>query len=477
MIRIHDSLSGQKQDLRPIRPGEVRMYLCGDTVYDFCHIGHARSKVAFDVVRRHLAHRGYRVVFVRNITDIDDKIIRRAAEVGEPIDVFTERYIAAMHEDYDRLGILRPDHEPRATQYVPGMVALAQRLIERGHAYVADDGDVMYSVSSFEGYGKLSGKKLADLRAGARIEVDAAKRDPLDFVLWKRAKPGEPSWQSPWGPGRPGWHIECSVMSADILGDEFDIHAGGMDLKFPHHENEIAQSCAATGAHFAHLWMHNGFVNVDDEKMSKSLGNFFTIRTVLDSGKVRHPEVLRYFLIGSQYRGPINYSLTQIEQADAALGRLYTALRGLDAPPVAAPVMPVGQGADSAAWQAFHAAMDDDFNTPEALAVLQGLASEINRATAAGDAVRATSVARTLREMGAVLGVLALPAEDWFRATTGIAGADRWDDARIEAAIAGRRAARQAKDFKRSDEIRDELAAAGIVLEDKPGGVTVWRRQ
>jgi cysteinyl-tRNA synthetase len=487
MIRIHDSLSGQKQDLRPIRPGEVRMYLCGDTVYDFCHIGHARSKVAFDVVRRHLAHRGYRVVFVRNITDIDDKIIRRAAEVGEPIEVFTERYIAAMHEDYDRLGILRPDHEPRATQYVPGMVALAQRLIERGHAYVADDGDVMYSVSSFEGYGKLSGKKLADLRAGARIEVDAAKRDPLDFVLWKRAKPGEPSWESPWGPGRPGWHIECSVMSADILGDEFDIHAGGMDLKFPHHENEIAQSCAATGAHFAHLWMHNGFVNVDDEKMSKSLGNFFTIRTVLDSGKVRHPEVLRYFLIGSQYRGPINYSLTQIEQADAALGRLYTALRGLDAAPVAAPVMPVGQGVDSAAWQAFHAAMDDDFNTPEALAVLQGLASEINRATAAGDSVRATSVARTLREMGAVLGVLALPAEDWFRATglqaaageggPGDAGADRWDDARIEAAIAGRRAARQAKDFKRSDEIRDELAAAGIVLEDKPGGVTVWRRQ
>jgi cysteinyl-tRNA synthetase len=495
MIRIHDSLTGQKQDLRPIRPGEVRMYLCGDTVYDFCHIGHARSKVAFDVVRRHLMHRGYRVVFVRNITDIDDKIIRRAAELGEPIGTFTERFIAAMHEDYDRLNILRPDHEPRATQYVPGMVALAQRLIERGHAYVADDGDVMYSVSSFAPYGRLSGKKLADLRAGARIEVDAAKRDPLDFVLWKRAKPGEPSWESPWGPGRPGWHIECSVMSADILGDEFDIHAGGMDLKFPHHENEIAQSCAATGAHFAHLWMHNGFVNVDDEKMSKSLGNFFTIRTVLDSGRVRHPEVLRYFLIGSQYRGPINYSLTQIEQADAALGRLYTALRGLDAPPVAAPVMPVGEGAVAAgagaadtavtAWQAFHAAMDDDFNTPEALAVLQGLAGEINRATAAGDAARATALARTLRSMGAVLGVLALPTEDWFRATGlqaavgGAAGSgtESWDDARIDAAIAARKAARQARDFKRSDEIRDELAAAGIVLEDKPGGVTVWRRQ
>jgi cysteinyl-tRNA synthetase len=483
MIRIHDSLTGQKQTLRPIRPGEVRMYLCGDTVYDFCHIGHARSKVAFDVVRRHLAHRGYRVVFVRNITDIDDKIIRRAAELGEPIGTFTERFIAAMHEDYDRLGILRPDHEPRATQYVPGMVALAQRLIDRGHAYVADDGDVMYSVSSFAPYGQLSGKKLAD------------KRDPLDFVLWKRAKPGEPSWDSPWGPGRPGWHIECSVMSADILGDEFDIHAGGMDLKFPHHENEIAQSCAATGAHFAHLWMHNGFVNVDDEKMSKSLGNFFTIRTVLDSGRVRHPEVLRFFLIGSQYRGPINYSLAQIEQADAALGRLYTALRGLDAPPVAAPVMPVGEGADAsgtaaagdtvaAAWQAFHTAMDDDFNTPEALAVLQGLAGEINRATAGGDTARATTLAQGLRSMGAVLGVLALPAEEWFRATglqaaagEGGATADAWDDARIDAAIADRKAARQAKDFKRSDEIRDELAAAGIVLEDKPGGVTVWRRQ
>ncbi len=470
-IRIHNSLTGQKQTLTPIRPGEVRMYLCGDTVYDFCHIGHARSKVAFDIVHRYLRHRGLKVIFVRNITDIDDKIIRRAAELGEPIDTFTARFIDAMHEDYDRLNVLRPDHEPRATQYVPGMIALTQTLIDKGHAYVASDGDVMYSVGSFADYGKLSGKRLADLRAGARIEVDTAKRDPLDFVLWKKAKPGEPAWESPWGPGRPGWHIECSVMSGEILGSHFDIHAGGMDLKFPHHENEIAQSCAATGDHFANLWMHNGFVNVDDEKMSKSLGNFFTIREVLGSGHIRHPEVLRYFLTGSHYRGPINYSLAQIEQADASLGRLYTALRGLDAPPVKAP-----QTGDSPAWQTFHAAMDDDFNTPEAIAVLQAVAGEINRARDAGDVAGATAKARELRAIGSVLGLLTLNAEDWFKASKGQSTEGGWDDARIEAAIAERQDARKSKNFKRSDEIRDELAAAGIVLEDKPGGATVWRR-
>jgi len=470
-IRIHNSLTGQKQTLTPIRPGEVRMYLCGDTVYDFCHIGHARSKVAFDIVHRYLRHRGLKVIFVRNITDIDDKIIRRAAELGEPIDAFTARFIDAMHEDYDRLNVLRPDHEPCATQHVPGMIALTQTLIDKGHAYVASDGDVMYSVGSFADYGKLSGKRLADLRAGARIEVDTAKRDPLDFVLWKKAKPGEPAWESRWGPGRPGWHIECSVMSGEILGSHFDIHAGGMDLKFPHHENEIAQSCAATGDHFANLWMHNGFVNVDDEKMSKSLGNFFTIREVLGSGHIRHPEVLRYFLTGSHYRGPINYSLAQIEQADASLGRLYTALRGLDAPPVKAP-----QTGDSPAWQTFHAAMDDDFNTPEAIAVLQAIAGEINRARDAGDVAGATAKARELRAIGSVLGLLTLNAEDWFKASKGQSTEVGWDDARIEAAIAERQDARKSKNFKRSDEIRDELAAAGIVLEDKPGGATVWRR-
>jgi cysteinyl-tRNA synthetase len=481
MIQIHNSLTGRKETLVPIRAGEVRMYVCGDTVYDFCHIGHARSKVAFDVVRRYLAHRGYRVTFVRNITDIDDKIIRRAGELGEPIGTFTERFIAAMHEDYDRLNVLRPDHEPRATAHVTGMIAMTQRLLEKGHAYVADDGDVMYSVSSFPGYGQLSGKRLADLRAGARVGVTDAKRDPLDFVLWKRAKPGEPNWDSPWGPGRPGWHIECSVMSEEILGPHFDIHGGGMDLKFPHHENEIAQSCAASGDRFANLWMHNGFVNVDDEKMSKSLGNFFTIRDVLGSGYVRHPEVLRYFLTGSHYRGPINYSLAQIDQADAALGRLYTALRDVEPSSGAGPASAAGSGAAPGAWERFHAAMDDDFNTPEALAVLQGLAGEINRARDAGEGGRVAALAGELRVMGRVLGLLMLSPGDWFRLSRrtpeDAAGGEssKLPPERVEALVAERIAARRARDFRRSDEIRDELAAGGVVLEDKPGGATAWR--
>ena len=461
MIQVHNSLTGRKEELRPIRPGELRMYVCGDTVYDFCHIGHARSKIAFDVVRRYLAWSGLRVVFVRNITDIDDKIIRRAAELGEPIGRFTERYIAAMHEDYDRLGILRPDFEPRATQHVPGMIAMTARLIENGHAYVASNGDVLYSVESFAAYGRLSGKRLADLQAGSRVEVDAAKRNPFDFVLWKMAKPGEPSWPSPWGPGRPGWHIECSVMSAELLGTHFDIHGGGMDLKFPHHENEIAQSCAASGDHFANVWMHNGFVNVDDEKMSKSLGNFFTIRDVLDSGYLRHPEVLRFFLMSSHYRGPINYSLPQIDQADAALGRLYTALRD---------VVPAAGAASGEATERFRAAMDDDFNTPEALAVLQSLAASINRARPAGEADAAARLARELLDLGGVLGILQVPPADWFKLAKRVEGAGDLQaeraavagiaPERIEALIAERREARKARNFKRSDEIRDELAAA-----------------
>ncbi len=468
MLRIHNSLTGKKEEFKPIRAGEIGMYVCGDTVYDFCHVGHARSKVAFDVVRRYLAWSGYRVRFVRNITDIDDKIIRRAAELGEPIETFTARFIQAMQDDYDRLAILRPDAEPRATQHVAGMIALTQTLIDKGNAYVAADGDVMYSVTSFEPYGRLSGKRLADLRAGSRVEVDESKRDPLDFVLWKRAKPDEPSWDSPWGAGRPGWHIECSAMSHQVLGTHFDIHGGGLDLKFPHHENEIAQSCAASGDRFANLWMHNGFVNVDDEKMSKSLGNFFTVRTVLDSGHVRHPEVLRFFLMSSHYRGPINYSLEQIEQADAALGRLYVALRE---------VLPAtGDAAVAAdATRRFREAMDDDFNTPEALAVLQSLAGEINRATDAKDEPTRARLAAEMITLGQVLGILALPPADWFRLRVDATGAGAMPPEKVEALIAARREARRSKDFKRSDEIRDELAAAGVVLEDKPGGLTQWR--
>ncbi len=475
MIRIYNSLTGEKQPLTPIVPGEVRMYVCGMTVYDYLHIGHARMMIVFDAVARYLRHSGYRLTYVRNITDIDDKIIRRAAENGETIEVLTARFIAAMHEDCAALGIVRPDFEPRATEHLPAIIAMIGKLIERGYAYAAPNGDVMYAVAKFAGYGRLSGKRLADLRAGARVEVDEAKRDPLDFVLWKHAKPHEPAWDSPWGRGRPGWHIECSAMSVELLGAHFDIHGGGMDLKFPHHENEIAQSCAATGERFAEIWMHNGFVNVDNEKMSKSLGNFFTVREVLPA--LRHPEVLRYFVLSSHYRGPINYSLEQLEQADAALQRLYLALRGL----------PEAEPAESAHAARFQAAMDDDFNTPEALAVLQTLAREINSARAAGETAQAAALAARLRSLGGILGLLGVPAEDWLRhgrpgatlepvvrATGAASGA--LSDADIEQRIAARAAARKAKNWAESDRIRDELAAAGVVLEDRPGGATDWRR-
>jgi cysteinyl-tRNA synthetase len=464
MIRIHNSFTGEKETFEPLVAGRVGMYVCGDTVYDLCHMGHARSKIAFDVARRYLAWRGFEVTFVRNITDIDDKIIKRAAEQGRSMEEFTAHYIEEMHRDYDALGILRPDHEPRATQHVPGMVALAEKLIEKGYAYVCDSGDVMYSVAKFAAYGRLSGKRLADLRAGARVDVDESKRDPLDFVLWKRAKPGEPSWPSPWGPGRPGWHIECSVMAAQLLGTRFDIHGGGLDLKFPHHENEIAQSCAATGDCFARVWMHNGFLNIDDEKMSKSLGNFFTIREALKA--VRHPEVIRYFVLSSHYRGPLNYSLDQLGHADAALNRIYTALRDV---PCAAPA---GAGPHSAR---FTEAMDDDFNTPEALAVLQTLTREINSAQAAGRTVEAAALAGELRHLGSVLGIVQAEPDGWFRLASGGATAGLPDE-EIERRVQERLAARKARNWAESDRIRDELAAAGVVVEDKPGGASTWRR-
>jgi cysteinyl-tRNA synthetase len=466
MIRIHNSLTGEKQELRPIEPGHVRMYSCGITVYDYFHVGNARMLVVFDMVSRWLRHRFPRVTYVRNITDVDDKIINRAREAGVDWREHARKYTAAMHEDLDRLGCLRPEKEPKASEYIDEMLEMIGQLIEKGFAYQAPNGDVMYDVRKFGPYGKLSGRKLEDLRAGARVEVDEAKRDPLDFVLWKSAKPGEPAWPSPWGDGRPGWHIECSAMSTKELGEHFDIHGGGLDLKFPHHENEIAQTCAATGAKFAEIWMHNGFLNIDNEKMSKSLGNFFTTREVL--AKVRHPEVLRFFLLSSHYRGPMNYSFDLLDQAEAALNRLYTALRDVDA------VGGEKAYAPSAATQTFHAAMDDDFNTPEAIAVLQGLARELNTARASSvDAHKARLIAGELRALGGALGLLQQVPESWFR-TGGVAGG--LSDAEIEARIAARLAARKSKNWAESDRIRDELAKAGVILEDKPGGATTWRR-
>ncbi len=475
MLKIFNTLTGAKQEFRPITPGRIGMYVCGVTVYDYCHVGHARFLVVFDMVVRYLRYRGYQVNYVRNITDIDDKIIQRAAHNGESIEELTARFITAMDEDCMALACVRPDHEPRATAHVPDIIALTEELVRRELAYVAADGDVCYAVAKFPGYGRLSGKRLDDLRAGARVDVDTAKRDPLDFVLWKRAKPSEPSWASPWGQGRPGWHIECSAMSGALLGSHFDIHGGGMDLKFPHHENEIAQSCGA-GAKFVNVWMHNGFVNVDDVKMSKSLGNFFTLREVFP--RLRHPEVLRAFLLASHYRGPINYSTVQLEQADAALSRLYTALRGLPA----AGTEPAPEATAVGAAQRFAEALDDDFNTPEALAVLQELAREINSARAAGQVDAAAALGVQLRRLAGVLGVLSMDPEAWFRLRAADFGTrsnatPQLDEAQIEQRIADRLAARTARDFAAADRIRAELAAAGVQLEDQPGGRTIWRRE
>jgi cysteinyl-tRNA synthetase len=470
-------MTRQKEDLQPLKPGHVSMYVCGDTVYDLCHMGHARSKIAFDVVRRYLTFSGLKVTFVRNITDIDDRIIKRAAERGEPIEAFTERFIGFMHRDYDALGILRPDHEPRATGHVAGMIAMSARLIDQGYAYVAGSGDVMYSVRKFAAYGALSGERLEDLCAGERVAVDTAKRDPLDFVLWKMAKPGEPSWPSPWGPGRPGWHIECSVMSEALLGTRFDIHGGGMDLKFPHHENEIAQSCAASGDGFARLWMHNGFLTIDDEKMSKSLGNAFTIAEALT--RVRHPEVIRYFVVSSHYRGPVNYNFEQLTQATASLERIYGALREVE-PAQPAPV--------SRYTEAFRAAMEDDFNTPEAMAVLQTMTRDLNVAKREGKGQLAGQIAAELRMLAGVLGIAQVPAEQWARLRTpavegeapgpaaGAVATAGLTDSAIDELIVRRLTARKNRDFKEADRIRDELASQGVILEDRPDGRTEWRR-
>lgn len=457
MLKIYNTLTRNKQEFVPITPGKVNMYVCGMTVYDYCHLGHARVMVVFDVVRRWLRASGYDVTYVRNITDIDDKIIKRAQENNEPMSALTERFIKAMDEDAAALGIEKPDHEPRATQYVQGMLDMIEVLRQRGLAYTAKDGDVNYAVRKFAGYGKLSGKSLDDLRAGERVEVDMAKDDPLDFVLWKRAKAGEPSWPSPWGEGRPGWHIECSVMSGSLLGKQFDIHGGGQDLQFPHHENEIAQSEGAHQCTFVNTWMHNGFVRVDNEKMSKSLGNFFTVREILAK---YDPEVVRFFITRAQYRSPLNYSDHHLDDAKQGLTRLYTALKDFDVK------------AGEVDWNNPHAAkfreaMDDDFNTSEAVAVLFELANELNKSRAAANAV-------LLKSLAGVLGLLQRDATDYLKGH-GSVQKDltlSWD---IDEKIAERAAAKKAKNFADADRIRKELLDAGIVLEDTAKGTT-WRR-
>ncbi len=456
-LSIYNTLSKSKDFFTPLVDNKVRMYVCGMTVYDYCHIGHARVMVAFDVVARWLRHRGYELTYVRNITDIDDKIIKRASENGESFQALVGRMIAAMHEDEARLNVLRPDIEPRATDHIAGMHAMIQTLIDKGYAYAPGNGDVYYRVGKFAGYGKLSRRKIEDLKIGARIEVDEAKEDPLDFVLWKGAKPGEPSWESPWGPGRPGWHIECSVMSTCCLGETFDIHGGGPDLVFPHHENEIAQSEAATGKLYANAWMHAGAVRVDGEKMSKSLGNFFTIREVLEK---YHPEVVRYLLVSSHYRSPINYSEDSLREAKGALERFYNGLKGLPEP------TPAG---GETFVERFGAAMDDDFNSPEACAVLFDMVREVNRLRES-DVQAAAALAARLKELAGVLGVLQLEPEAFLQA--GAAG--KVDAGEVEALIAARLAARAEKNWAESDRIRDQLGAMGVVLEDGKGGTT-WR--
>ena len=465
MLHIHNNLTRTKQAFTPIDASNVRMYVCGMTVYDFCHVGHARALVVFDVVYRYLCQIYGRdhVTYVRNITDIDDKIINRANENGEAFDALTERFIDEMNKDADALGVMHPNQEPRATQHMHEILAMIQQLVDKGHAYAAGNGDVYYDVSSFDSYGKLSGKQIDDLRAGARVEVEEAKDDPLDFVLWKAAKPDEPAWDSPWGRGRPGWHIECSAMSTQCLGHHFDIHGGGLDLQFPHHENEIAQSEAATGEQFVNVWMHNGHVRIDDEKMSKSLGNFFTIREVL---KQYDPEVLRYFIVSSHYRSPLNYSDQHLENAKSGLTTLYTALRGLDAPPVEL-------DADDELNQRFMAAMDDDFNSPEAIAVLFELARECNRLRET-DKGAALQIAAQLRGLGELLGLLQRHADDFLQG--GVDSESSLSAEDIDAMIEQRNAARANKDWAESDRIRDELAAQGVVLEDSAGGTT-WRRE
>lgn len=458
MLKIYDSISQEKREFKPIEKNKVKLYACGMTVYDYCHLGHARQMIAFGVIVRYLRYRGYEVEFVRNITDIDDKIIHRANENGESIFALTHRFIQAMYEDSDALGALRPDKEPKATDHIPHIISMIETLLSKGYAYISDNGDVYYDVNQFKSYGELAQQNLEEMQAGARVEINLAKRNPLDFVLWKIAKPGEPSWSSPWGEGRPGWHIECSAMSTEELGNNFDIHGGGLDLKFPHHQNEIAQSEAATGEKFANTWMHTGLIQVDDEKMSKSLHNFTTVREALAEYS---PEVIRYFMVSGHYRSPLNYSAANMQSAKAALQRFYTALRNLPNVPEI----------DNHHYEnRFIEAMDDDFNTPEALAVLFDLAREINRLKTS-DMQRAGALGALLKRLGGTLGLLQDIPENFLQTSD----PSTFDTMKVEALITQRNTARANKDWHESDRIRDELLAHGISLEDSPTGTT-WRK-
>lgn len=456
MLQIYNTLNRQKEEFVPITPGSIGMYVCGVTVYDLCHIGHARTFVSFDMIVRYLRYRGFKVKFVRNITDIDDKIIKRANEKGIDAKELAEHFINEMYQDFDKLNIARPDVEPRATENIPEIIALVQKLIDKGFAYVADNGDVMFAIDKFKDYGRLSRQKLEELEAGARVEVQRSKRNPFDFVLWKMAKSGEPEWDSPWGKGRPGWHIECSAMNSKILGENFDIHGGGSDLIFPHHENEIAQSCCAHDSKYVNYWMHSGMVMINDEKMSKSLGNFFTIRDVL---KEYDAETIRFFLLSAQYRSALNYSQENLDNARSSLSRLYTALRDVK----------VGAAKGGEEYvERFKSFMDDDFNTPGAISVLFELAKAVN--TAKED--EASGLAGRLVELASVLGLLYQDPVKYLQGQTD--GVDD-DVAVIESLIEERKQARARKDFAAADEARNKLTAMGVVLEDGPNGTT-WRR-
>ncbi|MEI7995130.1 MAG: cysteine--tRNA ligase [Methylococcaceae bacterium] len=462
MLKIYNTLTRKKELFKPRVAGKVGMYVCGMTVYDYCHIGHARVMVVFDTVARYFRYLGYDLTYVRNVTDIDDKIIQRANENGEDYSELTERFINAMHEDERALSVLPPDIEPRATQSIPAIIDMIEVLSTKGLAYVGGNGDVFYSVTKFKNYGHLSGKNLDDLQAGERVDVDLAKINPMDFVLWKMAKAGEPAWQSPWGLGRPGWHIECSAMSTCCLGNHFDIHGGGMDLQFPHHENEIAQSEGATGEKFVNLWMHNGFVRINEEKMSKSLGNFFTVREVLKQYK---PEIIRFFILSSHYRSPLNYSDEQLNDAKAALTRLYTALRGCEGADTAI---------DSDYKARFEQAMDDDFNTPVAVSVLFDLARELNKVKE-GNHEKIHLLVASLKYLGGLLGILQDDPESFLK--SGIIDSEELTGAFIEQQIQARLDAKKAKNWALADQIRNDLKEQSVILEDAPNGTTTWRRE